>query len=96
MSNTLQNPKKGDFVYPLFCPQRVGVIVEHTPCANVLTGNTKIKTINGKTFTYPESSLRNFHSLIEDHKKKLATHLSNLEKLKKIAAEQSKYFLTLK
>lgn len=85
MAHPYYNPKVGDFVYPAYAPQKAGVIVEYTPNNNhSIMGNVKIKMANGNVLAYPESGLQDFNALIEDHKKKLATHLVTLGKLQAI------------
>ena len=82
MAHPLYNPKKGNLTYIAYQPQKAGVVIEHIKVEGKHFGLVKIKMLNGEIVTVSENGLQDFNALIEDHKKKLATHLATLGKLK--------------
>lgn len=84
MAHPLHNPKIGDLAYPAFQPQKAGIIIEIVPKTDHLIPNVKIQMANGSSLKIHQNALQDFNALIEDHKKKLNTHLVTFEKLQKI------------
>lgn len=85
MAKTIE-PRIGQRVYRAYSPQTAGVIInvrrkhQHSHPATV-----DVAWTNGQLeLDVREWDLRDFEALIEDHKKKLETHLATLDKLREI------------
>ena len=96
MSIRSTTPKVGQFVYKPYAPTKAGVITmvgnEHvitnknTGVVYVCPGDFEVNVTwsDGTTTCERSSYLNDFMALVEDHKKKLNTHLQTWAKLKLI------------
>ena len=86
--------KIGQNVYRHYRPQVAGKIVEVMGSVDVKRPDgsiyvtsflrVRVKWVNGKESEHSTAELTDFDELIEDHKRKLKTHLATLAKLRKI------------
>jgi hypothetical protein len=83
---TVNDPKVGDFVYKHYHPLKPGIIVAvlgkdfggYFVCVRVQW----LSELSSRIET--TAALRDFNALIEDHRKKLATHETTLMRLKSL------------
>lgn len=77
MANVYREPNVGDFCYKPFRPSVAGKVVEVINEYHVI-----VQWIDGSKSEHLCTTLNDFNALIEDHRKKLATHEAMLERLK--------------
>jgi hypothetical protein len=90
----------GRKVYLVFRPLNAGVIIEVLPQAtrtvNSVGGNeytytpppnARVRWLNGTVTEVPSGALSDFDALIQDHEKKLSTHLATRAKLEAMAQQ---------
>lgn len=75
----------GRRVYKPYAPTQAGIIRSEEP-----SGTLTVKWLDGTTEIVSKRGLNDFDSLIEDHKKKLNTHLRTLAKLQAMEEEPRK------
>lgn len=91
MAVIVREPKIGQLVYPAYSPREAGVIraivaperperVGEGPLVDVRT----LKNPKGPDLRCRASDLRDFQSLIDDHKKKYENHLTRARLLKEL------------
>jgi hypothetical protein len=71
-----------DYVYEPYTPQSPGKVLEvYEKKDEYLSGGycVRVKFLNGKEKKLLNAHLQSFHLLIEDHKKKLKSHMSKLK-----------------
>lgn len=86
MAHPILNPEVGQLVYEPFRPQRPGKIInipETSHLAPSFRHSATVKWIDGTVSV--AYRLQDFNALIEDHRKKLSTHLLNLEKVQSLS-----------
>jgi hypothetical protein len=84
------NPTVGQRVYQAYSPQRAGIITSIIPPGQkpIFAGSFPYVEVTWLDGTKTESNtlgLRDFDSLLEDHKKKLQTHQVTQERLNLLA-----------
>ena len=81
MAYRMNKPEVGMYVYEPYCPVRAGVI---TAVLGKTPYDYKIRVLwlSGEITEVVSNCLKDFDTLIEDHRKKLATHLKTLDRLK--------------
>lgn len=79
--------KVGDFVYPVYKPQQAGQVVEVKPALPYPNGkgafapDLVVQRPSGERETINALHVKDFRALVEDHRRKLSTHLALLTKL---------------
>ena len=83
----------GELVYPAYTPARAGKVVEVRPGTLYREGDPKmgrrpdtvvIRMPNGKTYETSVLGVRSFPALVEEHRRKLATHEAALRRLEEM------------
>jgi len=69
-----------DFVYEPYNPNNPGKVVSIEDDPDFSNQNyCTVKFLNGRTKKVSSNHLKDFNKLIEDHKRKLGTHISKLK-----------------
>ena len=79
MAYRLSKPEVGMTVYKPYSPAHAGVIIDVEEVAPHRFG---VLWLNGEKTIEAPYDVCDFDALIEDHRKKLATHLKTLDRLK--------------
>lgn len=81
MSKPIYQATPGQLVYEVGCPKRAGIVISNNNIPGKYFGLATVKWVDGITTTIKCQCLNDFQALIDDHKKKLNTHLATLTKL---------------
>jgi hypothetical protein len=84
MAYRINHPKIGMNVYQPFAPAKAGILTAIVGKVSNFGDRYMVNVLwlNGEKTTQPSDNLNDLDALIEDHKKKLATHLKTLDLLK--------------